>query len=89
MDVISLFERVFVGRDLTQREQQRLNDAVSDPDTRARIRQIGLGEYVGAAVHISEALKLGAAGAGGVGYAMVLAAADWRRCGMTLGSLFA
>ena len=61
MDVISLFERVFVGRDLTQREQQRLNDAVSDPDTRARIRQIGLGEYVGAAVHISEALKLGAA----------------------------
>ena len=42
MDVISLFERVFVGRDLTQREQQRLNDAVSEPDARARIRQIGL-----------------------------------------------
>jgi hypothetical protein len=82
-DVISVFERVFIRRDLTEREQQRLQEAISDPGVRSRIREVGLGEYVGAAGQISEALKLGAAGAGGLGYAMVLAVADWRRCGMT------
>ena len=44
---------------------------------------MGLGEYVGAAGQVAEALKLGAAGADSLGYALVLAAADWRRCGMT------
>ena len=44
---------------------------------------MGLGEYVGAARQIAEALKLGAAGTDPLGYALVLAAADWRRCGMT------
>lgn len=44
---------------------------------------MGLGEYAGAAAQVAEALRLGAAGADSVGYALVLAAADWRRCGMT------
>jgi hypothetical protein len=66
-----------------QTEQQQLARAVADPDIRDRIRNVGLGEYVGAARQVAEALKLGAAGTDPLGYALVLAAADWRRCGMT------
>jgi hypothetical protein len=82
-DVLSVFEHVFISRDLTQKEQERLARAVDDPDIRDRIRTVGLGEYVGAAAQVTEALKLGAGGTDPVGYALVLAAADWRRCGMT------
>ncbi len=82
-DVICGFQRIFISRDLTEREQQRLAGAVNDPGIRDRIRAVGLGEYVGAAGHVAEALKLGAAGADSLGYALVLAAADWRRCGLT------
>ena len=82
-DVLSVFEHVFISRDLSEKERERLVDAVDDPEIRDRIRAVGLGEYVGAAGQVAEALKLGAAGADNVGYALVLAAADWRRCGMT------
>ncbi len=82
-DVLSIFEHVFISRDLSQKEQRRLADAVADPEIRDRIRAVGLGEYVGAARHVAETLELGAAGTEPVGYALVLAAADWRRCGMT------
>jgi len=82
-DVLSGFEHIFLSRDLTEREQERLAAAVDDPDIQDRIRAVGLGEYVGAAGQVVEALKLGAAGADNIGYALVLAAADWRRCGIT------
>jgi tetratricopeptide (TPR) repeat protein len=82
-DVLSVFEHVFVRRDLSQREQEQLADAIAYPDIRDRIQTVGLGEYVGAARQIAEALELGAAGTDPLGYALVLAAADWRRCGMT------
>ena len=82
-DVLGVFEHVFISRDLTPTEQERLAGAVDDPDIRDRIRLVGLGEYVGAARQVAEALKLGAAGTQSLGYALVLAAADWRRCGMT------
>ena len=82
-DVLGVFEHVFISRDLTQAEQERLTRAVADPGIRDRIRAVGLGEYVGAAGQVAEALKLGAAGTDPLGYALVLAAADWRRCGMT------
>jgi tetratricopeptide (TPR) repeat protein len=82
-DVLSSFEHIFISRDLTEKEQERLAGAVDDPEILDRIRAVGLGEYVGAARQVAEALKLGAAGADGVGYALVLAAADWRRCGMS------
>jgi tetratricopeptide (TPR) repeat protein len=82
-DVLSVFERVFISRDLTGNEQEQLARAVTDPQIQDRIRTVGLGEYVGAAGQVAEALKLGAAGADSVGYALVLAAADWQRCGMT------
>ena len=81
-DVLSVFEHVFISRELTQKEQARLADAVDDPDIRDRIRRVGLGEYVGAARQVAEALQLGATGTEPLGYALVLAAADWRRCGM-------
>jgi len=82
-DVLSRFEHIFISRNLTAKEQERLASAVDDPDIRDRIQTVGLGEYVGAAGQIAEALKLGAAGADSIGYALVLAAADWRRCGLT------
>jgi hypothetical protein len=82
-DVLSVFEHVFISRDLSEEEQERLARAVDDPDIRDRIRTVGLGEYVGAVSQVSEALKLGVAGTDPLGYALVLAAADWRRCGMT------
>ena len=81
-DVLGLFEHVFISQDLTQAEQERLATAVTDPEIRDRIRTVGLGEYVGAASQVADALRLGAAGADSVGYSLVLAAADWRRCGI-------
>jgi tetratricopeptide (TPR) repeat protein len=80
--VLNLFEHVFLSRNLTRNEQERLADAVEDQSIRERIRTVGLGEYVGAAGQVADALKLGAAGMNALGYALVLAAADWRRCGM-------
>jgi hypothetical protein len=82
-DVLSVFEHVFVGRELSAREQIDLDVAVNDPQIAGRIHEVGIGEYSGAAVHIAEALRLGASGAGGLGYALVLGAADWRLCGIS------
>ena len=84
-DVLCVFEHVFISRNLTPKEQERLAQAVGDPDIRDRIRAVGLGEYVGAAGQVAEALKLGAAGAAdSLGYALVMpAATDWYLCGMT------
>jgi tetratricopeptide (TPR) repeat protein len=81
-DVLSVFEHVFISRDLSRKEQDRLARAIQDPDIRDRILTVGLGEYVGAAWEVAEALKLGASGANPLGYALVLAASDWHRCGM-------
>ena len=81
-DVLRVFKHVSINRELTPGEQERLEEAVTDPSVRDRIRRAGLGEYAGAAWQVAEELELGA-GAHSVGYALVLAAADWRRCGMT------
>jgi tetratricopeptide (TPR) repeat protein len=82
-DVLCVFEHVFIKRSLTQKERERLANAVDNLEVQARIRTVGLGEYVGSAMQVAEALELGAAGADALGYALVLGAADWRRCGMT------
>lgn len=81
-DVLSVFERVFVSRELSEDEEDRLTEAVTDRDVRERISRAGLGEYVGAAVHIEEALRLGPS-VNPVGYATVQGAADWQRAGMS------
>src|SRR5262249_35638213 len=60
----------------------RLENVVSDARVREQVRRVGLGEYVGAAERIGEALRLGPS-VNPVGYALVLGAADWRRTGMT------
>ena len=86
-DVLSVFEHVFVSRNLSDKEQQTLAEVVEDPKIRKQIGEIGIGEYTGAAGHIDEALRLGAAGTGGVGYALILGAANWRQSGMVRPSL--
>jgi tetratricopeptide (TPR) repeat protein len=81
-DVLRIFEHVFVSRDLSEKEKERLATAVEDPGIRDRIDAVGLGEYVGAAGQVTETLKLGATKPDNLGFALVLGAADWRRCGM-------
>jgi tetratricopeptide (TPR) repeat protein len=81
-DVLSTFQRVFVNRELSDAEQERLAEAVADPDVRKRIRRVGLGEYAGAAEHIAEALRLGPS-VSPAGFALVMGAADWQRAGMS------
>ena len=78
-DVLGVFEHVFISRELTQNEREQLADVVDDPDIRDRIVAIGIGEYVGAARVVAEKLELAA---DPLGHALVLGAADWRRCGM-------
>ena len=79
--MISVFERVFLNRNLSKEEQGRLSHIIGNPEIRKRIRRVGIGEYVGAAEHIDEALLLGPA-VSPVGYALVKGASDWRRIGM-------
>ena len=81
-DVLSVFERVFISRALSETEADRVTTTVSDHDIRERIIRTGLGEYVGAAEHIEEALKLGPS-VSPTGYALVQGVADWRRGGMS------
>ena len=81
-DVISVFERVFLDRALSEEEENRLNGAVKDPQIREQIRRVGLGEYVGAARRIDEKLGIGPS-VSPVGYALVLGSVAWRRTGMT------
>jgi tetratricopeptide (TPR) repeat protein len=80
-DVLNVFDRVFVARALSATEADRLTMAVRDNEIRGRIIRAGLGEYVGAAEHIEEALRLGPS-VNPAGYALVRGAADWQRAGM-------
>jgi tetratricopeptide (TPR) repeat protein len=81
-DVISVFERVFIHRSLSEEEQGRLSDALGNPEIQERILRVGIGEYVGAAELINEALLLGPS-VNSVGYGLVKGVADWRRIGMS------
>ncbi len=81
-DVLSGFKRVFLTRDLSYAELQRLHQIVADPDVQERVREVGIGEYVGSAERIEEALRLGPS-TSPVGLALVRGAADWQRSGMT------
>src|SRR5262249_21777789 len=72
-----------ISRELSDAEQLRLARTVDDPGIRDRIQRVGLGEYVGAAERIDEALRLGPS-VNPVGYALVLGAADLQRTGMDI-----
>lgn len=80
-DVLSVFQRVFIGTQLSDTEKDRVKVTIGDPSIRKQIYRIGLGEYVGAAEHIEEALRLGPH-VNAAGYALVRGAVDWRRAGM-------
>jgi tetratricopeptide (TPR) repeat protein len=80
-DVLSMFERVFLSRELSPAEEDRLHAAVADGKVRQRIIRTGLGEYVGAAERIDEVLRYGPSVCP-LGYALVRGAVDWRCAGM-------
>ena len=56
---------------------------MDEPEIRDPMRSGGPGQYGWAADCIADILGTGADWAGGVGYALVLGAADWRRCGIS------
>jgi hypothetical protein len=80
-DVLSMFSRVFLDRRLSPQEEERLRNAVDDAALCDRIIRTGIGEYVGAAEYVAEALRTGLS-ANPPGHALVLGAADWARTGM-------
>lgn len=82
-DLLRIFKRVPVFRDLSPGEQERLRQVVDDESTLGRIVRTGIGEYVGAAERIAEALRLGPS-VSPVGLALVQGAADWARAGMSV-----
>lgn len=80
-DALKIFQRVFINRELSASELERIASAVDDDVAKARISRIGLGEYVGAAQQIEENLRLGPS-VSPLGYALLRGAADWRRAGI-------
>jgi tetratricopeptide (TPR) repeat protein len=81
-EVLDRFRTVFLDRGLSDAEHERLDEAVADFETRARIRRVGIGEFVGAARQVAEALQLADASKDSrIGLAFVRAAGDWYRCG--------
>jgi TPR repeat protein len=80
-DVVTVFDRVEVGRGLSAAELDRLTATVRDPAARREIRRTGLGEYVGAAARITDLLAVGPT-ANPLGLAYVRAAADLQRIGV-------
>lgn len=80
-DVLAQFEPVFVGSELSAAEQLRLLKAVDDETQRECILHTGIGEYVGAAETISNALR-GAPSHQPLAMALILGAVDWARAGL-------
>jgi tetratricopeptide (TPR) repeat protein len=80
-DVVSVFERVMLSRELSTGEEDRLTSAVSDRELRQRITTTGLGEYVGGAERVKDVLQTGPS-ASPAGYALIQGAADWQRAGI-------
>jgi len=81
-EVLSGFELATLDRDRDRPTEEDLERAIPDAEVRKRIAQIGIGEYVGAAQHIKDQLELGVQ-TNPLGFALVLAAVDWRRTGIT------
>jgi TPR repeat protein len=81
-DSLNVFEKVTLDRDRDRPNDEELARAVPDPEIRERIARVGIGEYVGAAQHITDQLALGAQ-SHLLGYALVRGAVDWHRSGVT------
>jgi tetratricopeptide (TPR) repeat protein len=80
-DVLCFFKWVNIGRELSPDEDRRLREVVHDQELLDRIRETGIGEYVGAAPLVGQKLRNGPS-ANPVGYAIVRGATDWRRAGI-------
>jgi hypothetical protein len=75
-DILAIFERIDLNRELSVTENQRLERTVTDPTIRDRIRRTGVGEYVGGAERIADQLRLWSVGQ-----------PDWARLGISRSGL--
>ena len=83
-DVLARFDQVRLETRLSPAEHDRVIEAVHDPGVLDAVQRYGLAEYVGGGRLAFERFKVGAT-QHPVGAACVLAAADWRRAGLTTG----
>ena len=76
------FTQVDLQRRNTAAELDRIRDAVTDPHILAAVQQYGLAEFLGAGPVAVDKFERGET-TEPVGYALVRAAVDWRRSGLT------
>jgi tetratricopeptide (TPR) repeat protein len=76
------FSEILLQRRLTESELGRVRASVDVPDVLAAVDYYGLGEYLGAGPEALDKFEKGE-NAEPVGYALVRAAVDWRRSGLS------
>jgi TPR repeat protein len=81
-EVLDGFTQIDLQRRNTPAELDRIRAAVSDPHVLDAVQHYGLAEYLGAGPLAVDKFKHGET-AQPVGYALVQAAVDWRRTGLT------
>jgi hypothetical protein len=81
-DVIQCFKRVRLQRVLTRDERDRASHVITEPALLEAIGRYGLAEYLGAGPQAVERYENGET-ENPVGHALVHAAIDWRRAGLT------
>jgi uncharacterized protein len=81
-EVLQQFSEISLQRRLTSPELSRVQATVNDPDVLAAVEHYGLAEYLGAGPEALDKFEKGEI-ANPVGQALVRAAVDWRRTGLT------
>jgi tetratricopeptide (TPR) repeat protein len=81
-DVLKAFTQIELKRGLSEAELGRVRTTVTDPKVLTAVRQYGLAEYLGAGPEALDNFTKGET-TQPVGYALVRAAVDWRRTGLS------
>ncbi len=81
-EVLEAFTQIDLKRRHTPDELERIRAAVTDPDVLVAVQQYGLAEYLGAGPLAVDQFEKGET-TEPVGWALVRAAVDWRRSGLT------
>jgi len=81
-DVLQRFSEISLQRRNTNAELNQIQAAVTDPRVLAAVKHYGLAEYLGAGPEALDKFEKGEI-ANPVGHALVRAAVDWRRTGLT------
>lgn len=81
-EVLQRFSEILLQRRLTGPELDRVRATVNDPGVLAAVHHYGLAEYLGAGPEAFNKFRDGET-INPVGYALVRAAVDWRRTGLT------